>query len=66
MKELCFNKRKILWKKLFQNFNVALGKTIAPSNVYCLIEKWKSATHKGKSIRTYLGPLNDLGPIRLI
>ena len=29
MKELHFNKKEILWKTIFENFNVALGKATA-------------------------------------
>ena len=39
----------------FSNFNVALGKATARSNA--LIEKWKSATDKGKSFGALLTDL---------
>ena len=36
MKELWLNKWEILWKTICQNFNVALGKATARSNVLLL------------------------------
>ena len=58
MKKLCLNKQKILWKIIFENFNVALGKSTARNMSYFFSRKVESPTDKGKSFGVLLTDLS--------